>query len=273
MSIQPIISSNINQLNQVAFKNDSTSTPVETVTNEKKNKKNTCPPAPNKVRIGVLLTTAIGVCLAMDRTFRVQGLYKKFNLKEFATNFTKVKYQEKNKELEWLITRLAAGSVGGGLAGGLLLDKKENRRAKYREAVIQLIGNIFIPMGCVAGTMHVFQDHFEPKLLDHMKFLKSKTAKGTPGAILAAASVITGLVVGNHVGNIINEKIFKVNDKREIKMADLSPQLDDACMAVGLVAPNNIFGDVVKRFIPLALMIAGYSVGTAQRKPDIAESN
>lgn len=41
-----------------------------------------------------------------------------------------------------LVSRLAICSVGGGLLGGVIFDKKENIPAKIRESIIQLVGNI-----------------------------------------------------------------------------------------------------------------------------------
>ena len=45
---------------------------------------------------------------------------------------------------------LCTASTLGGLATGLLVDKPENRKAKLKDGVNQLVGNTFIPFGFLA---------------------------------------------------------------------------------------------------------------------------
>lgn len=180
-------------------------------------------------------------------------------------------------DIEKLIGVLTLGSVGGGLAGGLVTDKKENRKAKFREAIIQVVGNIFAPLLCVDGGLRIFENTLEKPIIKGMEALRknqqkalSCRIKGAPKALFSMICLVGGLILGNKVGNVINDKMFKVNDKRKIKLADLSPQIDDACVAVSIVASEGEgkLGAVVSRFIPAALMIAGYSTGVMQENPE-----
>lgn len=231
--------------------------------------------APAKVKVGALLGTLTGVAVAMLVTFKkgknLEGIREVHNVKDYFYNLTHVKYKKEVKgkdtwEIEKLISRLTVGSVGGGLICGAALDKKENRKAKCREAVIQVVGNIFTPLLCVDGGIKLFEKFAEPKVIKLMKL--SEKTKGIPKAIISIACLVGGLFFGNKVGNTINDKAFHVKDNRKIKLADLSPQIDDACVAISLVASTSKIGESVSKVIPAALMVAGYSTGVMQEKPE-----
>lgn len=232
--------------------------------------------APAKVKIASFLGTLAGVAAAMFVTFKkgknLENIIEMKNIKDFFHNLTHVVYKDEDKTgkktyaIEKLIAILTAGSVGGGLLCGSLADKKENIKAKIREAVIQVIGNIFTPLLCVDGGIRLFEKYGEDKVIKALKL--SEKTKGVPKAIISIACLVGGLLAGNKVGNTINEKVFNVKDNRKIKLADLSPQLDDACVAVSLVASTSKIGEQVSRFIPAALMIAGYSTGVMQEKTE-----
>lgn len=238
--------------------------------------------APTKVKLGAFLGTLTGVALAMLYTFKkgknIEGLKEIKGIKDinnYFYNLAHIKYKDnyintEGKEkptyaIEKLISVLTLGSVGGGLLGGVITDKKENRKAKYREAVIQVIGNIFTPLLCVDLGIRGFEKFFEPGVTKLMH-LGEKT-RGIPKFVVSIGCLVGGLFLGNKVGNIINEKAFNIKDNRKIKLADLSPQLDDACVAISLVASSaEKISAPVNRVIPLALMIAGYSTGVIQEK-------
>lgn len=213
--------------------------------------------APTKVKIGSALASLTGIGIVMARVFKSKGLKSK-NPIEFLKNFTKVTYEDKDRELPMLVTKLALGSVGGGLLGGALLDKKENFKAKVRESVIQLVGNIFTPLACVMVGLKgaKFLEKKLPKILP-AEAKKTKLAE----AAISAMGLLAGIFSGNEIGNYINKKFFYCDDKRKIKMSDMSPHIDDLCVTGAIIGKDF---DAVPRFIPLALTIAGYSVGTAQ---------
>lgn len=221
---------------------------------------------PKKVKIGVFLTTLIGVASTLAMTFK--GKYPDISLnplKIIKTNPLKWKiFHSKfgEDEIPKLVAKVAVGSVGGGLIGGALFDKKENMKAKFREAIIQMVGNIATPLVCVIGGMKLYDNKIGPKLVKALK-LGERGAK-VPMVIASGISLLTGIFIGNKIGNFINQKAFKINEDRKIKLSDMSPHIDDLCLALTLIGIKGVIGDFVTRLIPAALVIAGFSTGTAQ---------
>jgi len=220
--------------------------------------------APNSVKAGVFSTTLLGVAAAMALTFRSKGMPKGF--KSFFNNLITIKYEKGTKEkpkheVEKLIGRLAVGSVGGGLIGGAIFDKKEHMNSKFRESIIQLVGNIATPLCCVAGGLALFEK------------LGGK-AEGKYGVIASAVSLVTGILLGNKVGNAINLNLFRIDENRKIKLSDMSPHIDDVCFALSLVASKNSskLGERVSRIIPAALMVAGLSTGCMQEHTEVIKA-
>lgn len=220
-------------------------------------------PLSNKQKIGIFATTLLGVASAMALVFK----YKKMPLKtpkDFFKNLTTIKYDSKKHEVEALVGMLAVGSVGGGLLGGAIFDKKENMKAKLREAIIQLIGNIGTPLLCVSFGIRQFEKHLNERAIKAFKLSGKMTE--VPKMIASAGLLIAAIFAGNKIGNVLNENLFNVKDNRKLKLADMSPHIDDACLALSLVAADS--SHVVSRLIPAALMIAGVSTGTAQERPE-----
>lgn len=214
--------------------------------------------ASTKVKTGVMLTTLAGIAATMAVAFKLKKI--PFNSpSKFFKALTTVNY--KDGEVEKLISGLAIGSVGGGLLGGAIFDKKENFKAKCREAIIQLVGNIFTPLICVLGGGHIFKSlekQYPSILIEGAK--KTKALK----AVALAVSLGIGIILGNKTGNAINKKAFGCDEQRKIKATDMTPHIDDLCFAVSILAKEIKF---IPRLIPLAFVIAGFSTGTAQETP------
>lgn len=210
---------------------------------------------PMKVKVGVFLTTLAGVAAAMAWTFKAHKLPMK------VSNLWKITYDEEKQEVPKLVGRLTVGSVGGGLIGGALFDKKENLKAKLREAVIQVVGNIATPLACVCGGMALFKKKIQPKIKLHGKMAE------VPNVLATIGCLVTGIFAGNKIGNYINKKVFHCDEKRKLKITDMSPHIDDLGIATSFVVPpESVVGHVITRIIPAALMIAGLSTGMAQEK-------
>lgn len=241
-----------------------------------------CDKASNKLKTGVFITTLVGTAAAyaimLKRFGYSTNIGKAFKspLKEWS--IFKVKFDEEKCQVQKLVGALAAGSVGGGLIGGLVFDDKKNTNAKLRESIIQIVGNIATPLFCVWGGMAGFKK-LEPKIMKMLpEFKNPKTidiAKGIPSVLASGLSLIAGIFLGNKVGNVINKNAFRVDDNRKIKISDMSPHIDDLCLAISLVAANtkmganNKFAGRVSRLIPAALVVAGVSTGIAKEKYNI----
>lgn len=260
----------LKQVSSINFKGDSSAnTPNE---QEKKS---------NKLKVGVFFTTLAGVSTALALILKTKGyslnpskIFKTpvkkwgiFGAEYKGEEFEKLKVKSikdflKKYPVESLVIGTALGSVAGGLVGGKLFDKKDNMKAKYRESIIQLVGNVATPLACVALGGRLFKDKLSPKIIEKFK-IKNKTIKMIPEMVASAGFLLVGILLGNKIANKINQNIFNVNDKRKIKLSDMSPHIDDVCLAASLIAPETS----ISRFIPAALMIAGFSTGIAQEKP------
>ncbi len=185
------------------------------------------------------------------------------------------------------ILGLGAGSVIGGLASGVMVDRK-NSKDKFRESLQQYIGNIVFPIGFVAGATSLYEKCTKNFKMPQMKGT-TKTIKFLNGIIKAApvagvtlAALVGGIIFGNKITNAMNNKIFKEHEKRDIKVTDMAAHVDDMCLGASIVANNmasvetaatqtltqaTIQGgahSMFSKLIPPALVIPGYMTGLAQ---------
>lgn len=232
-----------------------------------------------KLKLGVAATTALTTGTALAHIAKRQG----FSLSPSAIRKTPVKdwavfrLYDKNRpdrkliELEEKeILELATSSVVGGLAGGLLFDDKQYRKSKIRESVNQLLGNVAVPVACVGLVSRFYKKH-KPAILAKIPQVKetgqisrsfNKLLKGIPFSIATVISLGTGIVVGNKVSNLLNEKVFHKKVDRKIKGTDFAPHVDDLGMAVSLMAEKSKGASFITRIVPAFLCVPGYEVGT-----------
>lgn len=187
------------------------------------------------------------------------------------------KYAPKNKSIEFeepQILSIAAGSVAGGFVGGCLVDDKSNIRAKKREVLSQLLGNVLVPVLCVGQGSRLFgkysariQDAM-PQLNKNTRFTNiiDKSLKNMPNLVATLGFLGVGIFLGNKVSNFINEKLYHQKVERDIKASDFAPHVDDLCMATSMMNKESAFGAKIGRVIPLALLVPGYETGCAQEK-------
>ena len=192
------------------------------------------------------------------------------------------KYKPKNKVIKFeepQIISLASASVLGGYAGGALVDDKSNLKAKKREVLNQLLGNVIVPILCVGMGARVYNKFANtlikamPKITDTSKiakYIKPKTfnniSAAVPPSLATFISLGIGIIAGNRVSNLINEKLYHKKVDRGVRATDFAPHVDDLCLAATLVNKNSAFGSLVGRVIPLALLVPGYKTGTTQEK-------
>ena len=75
-----------------------------------------------------------------------------------------------------------------------------------------------------------------------------------------------GILAGNKFANKLNNMIFDKKEHRPVELLDMSPHLDDVCMASQYIAKDNILTKCASRFIPLTLLVAGNEIGRKQEK-------
>ena len=197
-----------------------------------------------KLKIGVAATTALATGCALAHIAKRQGFslspsaIKKTPVKDWAvfSLYDKKRPDRKLIELEEKeILELATASVAGGLAGGLLFDDKQYKKSKIRESVNQLLGNVAVPVACVGAVSRLYKK-YKPQILAKVpqvketgKFTKNfnKALKGIPFSIATVLSLGVGIVAGNRVSNLLNEKVFNKKMDRKIKGTDFAPHVDD----------------------------------------------
>ncbi|HIT92746.1 MAG TPA: hypothetical protein IAD11_07500 [Candidatus Stercorousia faecigallinarum] len=233
-----------------------------------------------KIKAGVIAASAFGVGAALAHVAKRQGFslspsaIKKTPVKDWAIFGLYNKNQPGKKVLELDdpldIIELASASVIGGVAGGAVLDDKKHLKAKFKEAVNQLLGNVLVPIACVGAASKLYGKHkekilnFVPQIAQKGKasVVFNKALKALPASIATVASLGIGIFAGNRVSNILNEKIFHKKVKREIKGSDFAPHVDDLGMAISLMSEQSKFSSFVQRIVPLFLCVPGIEAGT-----------
>ena len=201
-------------------------------------------------------STALGVVAALAGLAK-QAKYS-LNPAKMFKNFKK-SYLYKAPYDEPEIITIGAGSCLGGLAGGYIIDKnKENRKAKWRETLMQ-IANISVPIIFVGrfarGGKYLAKKFWEKT--PNSETYRTKTAK----AVTAMIGLFTGVYASNWLANKINEKLFNQGKGRPVQLSDFTAHLDDFCMAARQIDDKNSLIHKVTMCIPLALMVAGNEVG------------
>lgn len=232
-----------------------------------------------KLKAGVTAATVLTTGAALAHIAKRQGfslspsVIKKTPVKDWAIFrlYNKKSPDRKMIELEEKeILELAAASVAGGLTGGLILDDKQYRKSKMREAVNQILGNVAVPVACVGAVSRLYKKHKTailnkvPQIKETGKFSVNfnKALKGIPFAIATITSLGIGIVAGNKVSNLLNEKVFHKKVDRKIKGTDFAPHVDDLGMAVSLMAEKSKGASFITRTVPAFLCVPGIETGT-----------
>lgn len=266
MSIQPV--------------NNAIVTPINT----QKAKNNPTKRQENLEKLGVAATSALGVASALALISKRQGFslspsrIAKTPIKDWA--IFKITNKEKNNgnvldfKAKEILT-MGAGSVLGGLIGGTLFNKDTSFKDKCNEAVNQMLGDIAIPLGFVAGPTALYKNFEELAKRETKHVTLQKVSKFIQGnkflsilcpTVISAVSLGTGIIAGNKTSNYINEKVHGIKVDRKIRITDFAPHIDDVCLVVSLMAEKGPIPDIISRLVPIALTIAGIETGTAKTK-------
>ena len=150
---------------------------------------------------------------------------------------------------------LATASLIGGLSGGLIADDPKNKKPKLKEAMHQFLGNIITPITIVGiGT----------KWIEKQKYSMWKAA--TLGFAAAMIGVGLGVTGGNKIASIVNEKIYKEDDKRKVGIKDFGIHIDDIFAVMGMTDLGATVKSFVSKALPFVFLICGYEAGTKQQK-------
>ncbi|MDD3420249.1 MAG: hypothetical protein PHE78_06580 [Candidatus Gastranaerophilales bacterium] len=221
------------------------------------------------------LKIASGVCASLGVFTALSIIAKRHGIpflsKNKIPNLLKPKTWKENhiefKPME--IIGLAGGSVAGGLIAGIAIDP-EHKKAKIREALQQMVGNIMIPIACVtAGSLlyEKYKKHLQlPKIKSSSKIAKAANVvlKALPPATATLGSLGIGILGGNWAANMMSKKALQAKEERKIKISDFAGHVDDICLATMLVAPKNNIGKIAAKIIPFALIVPGYETGIKQ---------
>ncbi len=190
-----------------------------------------------KNKAGAIIGSAIGIAAGAGAVYSAA---KKGNPQ---LKFRNLIYDEKD------VLIMGAGSVLGGLAGGLLTDDdKKNTKPKLREASQQFFGCLLAPMSLLA---------FGNRMLD--KYNITKTA---PKVAVVLGSLFCGMEIGNFVMNKINNKIFKQEVKHDVKPSDYLLHADDLCLTVNMVLKDvKSISSITSKILPATLILAGAKTG------------
>ena len=194
-----------------------------------------------KEKLIVAATSVLGVGVAMAGLARHAG----YSLKP-SRMFKGIKnsYFARATFKATQVITIGAGTCLGGLFGGYAIDKDPaNRKAKTREAVMQM-GNISIPILTVAGIGEWTE-----------KFGKKIHTFASLGA------VFLGVFLANVLMNKLGDMLFNNRQQtRGVKATDFSAHLDDFVLAASYIS-NAKWVHSLGRLVPAALVIPGYEIG------------
>ncbi|MBR1616793.1 hypothetical protein IJ670_01435 [bacterium] len=210
-----------------------------------------------RTKIASIAGSALGIGASVGMIYSIA---KKSNPN---LKFSDLKYDELG------IVGLGAGSIAGGLLGGLIADEnKENTNPKIREGLQQLFGSLMCPMALVAVfTRALDKSGFKmPDFKALPKGLNNMIA-ALPRVGVIFGSLVLGMNVGNKIMNKVNNFIFKENKERKVELSDYFVHTDDACVAASLVLKDvESVSSVTNKIMPLAFLLSGIKTGTAQKE-------
>lgn len=185
--------------------------------------------APRNTKLKVTAGAVVGTVLPM--------LYvaKKQNVK-----LHKINYGIKEMML------ISSGGILGGLAAGVVFDKKEHRKQKVNESVFQFM-NAAVPTLLVGGMFALAQKF---KALNNIPYKIGSTAVGLVGGMFLAAKL----------SNLINDPYDKVPD-RKLTIKDAVANADDALGALVLAKVPMVDKLQVDKALPAIYGWCGYRAG------------
>ena len=231
--------------------------PYTITTTPANNTQNTAPKKTDKkVIAGATIGSALGI---MGAVATVYAMAKKGNPELLLKNLA---YEEKD------VLLIGAGSVLGGLTGGLLTDKNpKNKVPKIREASEQMVGCIALPIGLLAignkllnkANIKMPQFKSASKIADYA----NNAIRHLPKVLTTAICIITGMHLGHEIMTKVNNKLFKEEVKKDIEAKDYLVHLDDLCVATSLIFKDTEkISRVTNKILPISFILSGIKTGT-----------
>lgn len=199
-----------------------------------------------KERAIVAATSTAGIIASLAILAKKSGY--SLNPAKMFKNFKK-SYIATTPFLAKQIIPMGVGTCLGGLAGGFIIDEDKNdRKAKMREAVMQ-IGNITIPITTV--------DLFHRMCEKHGKLAQS---------VGSLAGIFTGVYLANFLMNKLSNFLFNSKNDRGVKLIDFSAHLDDLLAGASYISSDSWVHNIA-RIVPAVLVLPGIEVGTRKAHP------
>lgn len=191
----------------------------------------------NNALIGSIIGTSVATFLAVSSSKNKDKFIKQILKTDFAS--------PKN------MIMIAAGSILGGLAGGIIKDNHnpDNTWRKIKESNFQMISNIIFPL--------IFLNIFK-NATSILTKTSTKLVKNITTFMSVFAGVVAGAFVGSKVANKLNKDIIKpeIPYERGLEPADFFVHIDDIPVALAF---SNV--PYVDKLIPLILTTRGYQAG------------
>ena len=180
---------------------------------------------------------------------------------KFVDTFS-VKYNPKE------ILTLGAASVLGGTAAGIVADKQEHKKAKYKEGVYQLIANVLSPIAAIAVVDKLYSKVSPkiklPQLKPKNEFNKTVNTiiKAVPNFAVVSAGLVGGITAGTVIANNVISKVFPNHKKKNVSLSALGYHIDDLVTSASVADKTGFLQKSLGKFIPLIFTFMGYEAGT-----------
>ncbi len=213
---------------------------------------------------GKKITACSAIGSAVGIIGAVAGVYslaKKENPSIILKNLT---YDEKD------ILMIGAGSIIGGLTGGLIADNNsKNKIPKLREASLQFFGSLACPIGILAAANKALDkaNIKMPQLQGNSRMTKiaNNFISASPKIAATIGSLVLGMNIGNKIMNKVNNKIFNQEENRKVQASDYLVHADDVCVAASLLLKDSkTISAITSKALPASFILAGTKTGIQQ---------
>lgn len=148
------------------------------------------------------------------------------------------------------------GGISGGVAADVIVgeDAKKNLPDKISEGVYQYLANIFL---CNVGAGAALG------LLEKAKI----TSKAARAVGMTAGIILTGIVAGSKIANLISKKFINPLISPNKKIKERKPEAVDMCMHTDDIATVSVLSGLkwIEPSLPILYSLSGYKAGIGYR--------